>query len=67
MFMTLNLRDIPRTECLFCGLYFSTADECLIHMMKKHDFRIPDMNYLISLDDFMDYIYSKGTLLPKKV
>jgi len=51
-------RDIPSTECLFCGKTFDTPDLCYTHM-KEHNFYFVYEDKLVDREGLMKYFGEK--------
>jgi len=52
-------RKLEETECLFCDFKGKTLDEKMEHMTIEHTFFIPDIEYLVDLKGFMNYLAEK--------
>lgn len=51
-------RFLP-TDCLFCAIRSSTAEESLQHMFSVHSFYLPDRELLIDLPGLLSYLGEK--------
>jgi pre-60S factor REI1 len=52
-------RRLEETECLFCDFKGKTLEEKMEHMTIEHTFFIPDIEYLVDLKGFMNYLAEK--------
>jgi len=52
-------RRLEETECLFCDFKGETLDEKMEHMTIEHSFFIPDIEFLVDLKGFMNYLAEK--------
>jgi len=52
-------RRLEETECLFCDFKGETLEEKMEHMTIEHTFFIPDIEYLVDLKGFMNYLAEK--------
>eukprot|EP00833_Pecoramyces_ruminatium_P005724 jgi/Orpsp1_1/1179756/evm.model.c7180000070662.2 len=52
-------RRLEENECLFCDFKGETLDEKMEHMTVEHTFFIPDIEYLVDLKGFMNYLAEK--------
>lgn len=50
---------IPSMSCLFCHHESLSLEENLNHMTKSHSFFIPDIDYVIELENLIAYLGSK--------
>ena len=46
-------------ECLFCPVVSENMEACLRHMSSAHGFFIPDLDYLVDLKGFVEYLGHK--------
>jgi pre-60S factor REI1 len=53
-------RRLEETECLFCDFKGETLEEKMEHMTIEHTFFIPDIEYLVDLKGFMNYLAEKN-------
>jgi pre-60S factor REI1 len=54
-----GLEAIPITTCLFCPHVSKDYEKNLLHMMEKHSFFIPDMEYVIDIEGLLGYLGEK--------
>lgn len=50
---------IPITDCLICCHHSSTLEKNLTHMTNTHSFFIPDLDYCINVEGFIEYLGEK--------
>ena len=50
---------LDSNECLFCPHFEDDLETNLAHMSKVHGFFIPDLEYLVSIKDLMQYLGEK--------
>ncbi|WFC99959.1 pre-60S factor rei1 [Malassezia yamatoensis] len=49
----------PGSECMFCSQPQSSLETSLNHMKKSHGFFVPERNYLVDQDGFLQYLADK--------
>ncbi|ORX48666.1 hypothetical protein BCR36DRAFT_329123 [Piromyces finnis] len=52
-------RRLEEFECLFCDFKGTTLEEKMEHMTLEHSFFIPDIEFLVDLKGFMNYLAEK--------
>lgn len=50
---------LPKTTCFFCNKSCKTVQKSLKHMLKKHGFFVPFIEYLTDLDGMLEYFGGK--------
>jgi pre-60S factor REI1 len=53
---------IGKNDCLFCGASASDFESNMLHMTKTHGFFIPDLEYNVNLEGFVEYLGQKISL-----
>lgn len=50
-------------ECLFCSHVSKTLEKNISHMTKSHSFFIPDLEYVLDLEELMTYLGEAGLVV----
>lgn len=50
---------IPVTDCLFCSNHSSNMEKNLKHMTVEHSFFLPDPEFLVGVEGFLEYLGAK--------
>lgn len=50
---------IANFDCFFCSHHSSNIEKNLLHMSEKHSFFVPDLEFVVELDELLTYIGAK--------